>query len=492
MISSRSIADERQLVLPFVLLMLCLVALLVSVFGLHRTSSIAQSRFVDMEVSWQVLMEDNVEGAELLATDRLMQGLRRPVPAVFLASQWSLGLAALSLLFLAWLAISARAVYRARQHSRMQNESNDQAALSTLLDQIAPLASGSLDVHATVREGTPGALADAINYAVSELRSLAGSQISTARTLTESLDKANDLTVSTDRLCASQSRQIHDGTSVLLNMSRSAGELSEHAAGAAQAAKKVLNAAAEGASAVNERNERTTRLHNNFHDPVQLMRGLSNDARGIDDHLACINAVAKRIELLVLNCTLRATTGKDTAYAASYQSEISQLSAQMGSFAEQITNSTQAIRQLSTSVVAENAQALTSVHTLKEIADVHLHTFTAIQQVFDDIQAHSTQLQLHTSGMSEQAVLHASGISTLSARMDSVNQTTQQTLVEVKGNADTLDSLKRLANELRQGLADYNLPDTGLVEPMVAVDIALSAPEKSNARRAADRAVFNE
>ena len=492
MSSSRPIAHEKRLVLPFVMLMLCLLALLVSVFGLYRTSNIAQSRFQELEVSWQVLMEGSVEGAEVLATDRFIQGISRPVPAVFSASQWSLALAALSLVFLAWLGITARGVYRARLRSAAQNESNEQGALLTLLDQIAPLASGNLNVHATVREGTPGALADAINFAVNQLRSLAGTQMNTARALSESLNKANELTASADSLCTSQSRQIHDGANVLLDMSTSAGELSEHAASLAFAAKKVLDAASEGASASRKPLERVQKLRKNLQDPVRLMQALPSYAEGIDDHVTRIDVVTKRIELLVLNSTLGASNGFDQERSASFFSDINQLAAQMGSFAEQVTSSTQAIRTAVLGISAENAQALSSVRTLTEIADLHLHISTAMQQVFDEIKTQSLQLQVHTSGMSEQAVLHASGISSLSAKMNSVNQTAQQALVDVKGNADTLESLKRLVNDLRQGLADYNLSDTHSAVPVGTRDEKRTWQVRSHARRAADRAAVNE
>ena len=492
MSNSRPLAYERHLVLPFTLLMLCLLALLVSVFGLYRTSDVAQARLQELEMSWQVLMEDNVEGAELLATDRLMQGVARPVPAVFLASQWSLFLAALSLVFLAWLGLSARAAYRARLKSATENESNDQGALLTLLDQIAPLASGNLNVHATVRDGTPGALADAINYAVNELRSLAGTQMSTARAFSESLNKANELTASADSLCTSQSRQISDGAGVLLDISSSAAELSEHAAGVAAASKKVQSATSEGSIASSERLERIAKLHANLQNPVQLMQTLSSRVEGIDDHVNRINVVTKRIELLVLNSTLNATKGVVDAHSASSLSDINQLAAQTGSFAEQITSSTQAIRTSVLGISAENAQALSSVRTLTEIADVHLYTSTAMQQIFDEIETHCAQLQVHTAGMSEQAVLHASGVSNLSGKMDSVNQTAQQALADVKGNAETLESLKRLANDLRQSLADYNLSDPYPITPISASDDDTFGQVRSHARRAADRAVLNE
>jgi len=490
--NSKPIAHERQLVLPFVLLMLCMIALLVTAFGLQRTSSVAQSRFVQLEGSWQSLIENNVEGSELVTTDRLLKGVSVPVPAVYSAAWWNLALAALSLVFLAWLGITARAVFLARLRSSMQNENRDQAALSTLLDQIAPLASGSLNVHATARGGAPGALADAINFAVGKLRSLAGSQLSAARAITESLEAANDLTSSAVRLCASQSQQIHEGTSVLLSMSSSACELSVHAAEAALSAKKVHNAMARGAIALEKRNEATTKLRHNKRDPVLPTRLLSKHAQAMDEYLGHINALAKRIELLVLNSTLQATSrGHDvqTSYALSDKSQFSE---PLGKYAEELTETTNAIHQLLDSIAADTAEVLTSVHALNEIVSIDHDAFSTIKKLFAEIGDHSTQLQMHTSGMSEQSVLHATAISALSARLDSANQNSQQAVVNIRGNVDNLAMLQRLANELRQDLADYNLTEANLSAPSGFVDLASPALEKSHARRAADRALLNE
>lgn len=495
--NSKPMAHERQLVLPFVLLILCLIALLVSAFGLHRTSGVAQSRFVQLEGSWQSLIANNVEGSELVSMDRLMQAVSVPVPAVHSAAQWNLALAALSLVFLAWLGIAARAVFHAKRQSRMHSENRDQAALLTLLDEIAPLASGSLNVHATVREGAAGALADAFNFAVGKLRSLAGSQLSASRTITESLNTANELTSSAVRLCASQSQQIHDGSGVLLSMSSSAGELSVHAADAARSAKQVHHAITIGANALEKRKEVATKLRHSDDGETVPTCLLSRHAQAMDEHLEHIDALAKRIELLVLNSTLQSTAGRRENQASFYLADKSQLSVQLGRFAEELTDRTKAIHQLMDSVAADNAQVLSSVHSLNETGSVDSDAFNVIRKVFADIADHSTQLQVHTSGMSEQSVLHATAISTLSARLDSVNQNSQQALANIRGNVDNLAMLQRLANEMRQDLADYNLTEANLTEanptsPSGIVDLASPALEKSNARRAADRAVLDE
>src|SRR5690606_11944383 len=96
----------------------------------------------------------------------------RPFPNFWLGIVSGL-LALVSIVGLLW------SLYRSRQReqetryqTQVEYNSRNQQAIMRLLDEISSLAEGDLTVKATVTEDMTGAIADAINYAVDELRHL--------------------------------------------------------------------------------------------------------------------------------------------------------------------------------------------------------------------------------------------------------------------------------------------------------------------------------
>src|SRR5690606_9783435 len=59
-----------------------------------------------------------------------------------------------------------------RYQAQVEFNSRNQQAIMRLLDEISSLGEGDLTVKASVTEDMTGAIADAINYAVDELRHL--------------------------------------------------------------------------------------------------------------------------------------------------------------------------------------------------------------------------------------------------------------------------------------------------------------------------------
>lgn len=484
-------AHDRPLAAPFVLLVLCLLALLVSLFGLYKTSSLTHSRFAELETSWQSLMDDDVDAAELLETNRLMQGVRRPVPAALSAAKWSLAMSVLSFVLLAWLVVAARVANRARAHSTDQQARNDQAAMSKLLDEIAPLASGNLDVRATVQEGTPGALADAINYAVGELRRLSGSQHIASRTLVDTLSQVNELQASLDRLCTSQSAQIDKVSNILLGMSAAAGESSAHAAEVSLVIKTVQGATTNGSDVARSSLQPISSARRDLVRLTRLIEAMSRHTAAIEESIAGIDQLAKRTDVLALNTVIRTTSGNSSAASDESLIDVVQLAEEVASLAKGLALGISAVRTLTDTITADAADALTSVNGLTDAFDEHLDAIRILDTAFDEIDAQTLSLQEHVASVTMDTLQHAGVVGDLSSHMDMINQMSQQTADDVRSNVEAWEPLKRIAADLRQNLADFNLSDTSMETREDSDNSDDQERAKSVARRAAERAVFN-
>src|SRR3546814_7963691 len=84
----------------------------------------------------------------------------------------SLVFGVLAIIAIVGLIFSINRAQRQRYETTMELNNRNQEAIMRLLDEMGPLAEGDLTVKATVTEDMTGAIADSINFAVEQLRSL--------------------------------------------------------------------------------------------------------------------------------------------------------------------------------------------------------------------------------------------------------------------------------------------------------------------------------
>ena len=479
----RTSAYDRRLGVPFILLILCMLALVVSLIGLYRASTITHSRVADLQVSWEALMEGGVDGAELLATDRHMRALARPVPGAESAAAWSLAMAALSLVFLTWLVITARSVENARSDDEHNSERNDQAAMAKLLDEIAPLASGELGVKATAQHGTPGALADAFNFAVGELQRLTATQMASARSVGDAVNKIRDTGANIERRCIDQSSRIHSSSNLLLGMSSSASALSAHAAGTTQILSKVLEHTDKGAIKQHSWLQQMHAVRSQAEDSFKRLQSLAMHLRQIEDNVGQLEEVARRTHLVALNSTLRATTAGSKGDSNLPLSVISELSGELTSLVEETNSAIAEIKASFDHLRTDESTARELMGSLLEGYESQEQQAGQLDSVKRIIHDNIDGLQQHVAIMADQTVQYSGVVRELSGNMDLINQLTQDSIGDVQKNVNHLDDLNKMSKKWRQHLSDFSMPGSD--------DSVTSGASKSAARLAAERALIN-
>ena len=449
---------DKRLGVPFILLMLALFALLVSLFGLQRTAGIANERLNELQQTWQAVQDGTVEGSELVATDRMMQRVRVPVPVVQNSARWSLGLALLSLVFLAWLVVAARRAQRDRMTIDDGKERLEQASIVKLLDEMAPLASGDLRVRATVTDAMTGALADAFNYAVSELRWLVGTMGHSAQQVDDSVKRTRSTANDVVKACSEQTRQIHRSSNFLLTMSAAMAELSADASDSSAAAKAAADKAERGVIALDSSLERLSTIRDEADSTTRLMHRLADNVRAIDEHVLVVQEVAKSTDLLALNTTIRASAGSRSVSSSDAAADLGRLSDEVAQLADVLGQATREIGSLTRTITQDAADTVQSMeHTTAELAagvEQTEQASVALHAIHDDSEVVRQRVAL----MAEKTVQQSGIVRQLSDNMDAISQITQQTSDGVHNNAESLDELQELAAELRQSLSDFKLP----------------------------------
>lgn len=479
-------SQDKTLSVPFILLMLSLFALLVSLFGLQRTAGIANERLNELQVAWEAVQDGTVEGSELVAADRVIERMAVPVPVVQNSARWSLGLALLSLALLAWLVVASRRANQIRNDYDDSRERNEQASIIKLLDEMAPLASGDLRVRATVTEAMTGALADAFNYAVSELRWLVGTMRQSAVQVEESVKRSRSTADTVAKACSDQTMQIHRSSNFLLSMSGTMAELSADAAESSSAAQAAVEKADSGVHALDSSLSRLSIIRDEADSTTRLMHRLAENVRAIDEHVLAVQEVAKRTDLLALNTTIRASAGSRSVSGSDAAADLGRLSDEVAQLADVLGQATRDIGSLTRTISQDAGDTVQSMeHTTAELAagvEQTQQAAIALHAIRSDSQAVHHRVTL----MAEKTMEHSGIVRQLSENMDLISRITQQTSDGVNANSQSLDELQELASELRQSLSDFRLPAKTTPQHMQ------SKTTPSDARKAADRAVIHE
>lgn len=474
-------AVENRLGVPSVLLSLCLVTLLVSLFGLFRTSGVTQTRFDDLQASWEVLVDGGIEGAEIVVTDRLLKSVSKPVPAIHSAASWSLAMGSLSLVFLAWHLLSIRSLQRRRNMVDRQLARNDEAALAKLLDEIAPLASGDLNVRATARDGAAGALADAFNHSVSELQRLTELQLSTSRSLGEYINQSHELALAIKQQSSQQIGYIHQSSNILLSMSSSTGAMSANTVDTSVATQAIANSADSVANTFEENTKEIDRMRRDSDASIMLLRSIEQHGGSIDDVVVLLRDLAQQTDLLAMNTTIRASssgTDRGSENLSRLTDEVARLAAALCRAVDEVSSSTRSMK-------ADTSEAIKYVQDLYSRCDAQSTQTRALADTLLQIRTQSQTANMHAGYMAKQAVSHAGVVKDLSKNINSMNAIIELTGKDAQINMVSMEGLKKIASDLRQSAAIFNLPEN---RHLASVD---SSQFKSVARRAAERAAIN-
>ena len=455
---------NQGLLVPLVLFLLCMLALLASLIGLYRSSDVVHQRATELQSSWQELIKDDINGAELVETDRQMRAIEKPVPAIESAAKWSLGMAALSLVFLAWLIASLRSFEKQMTSARDMNDLHAQVAMDRLLDEMAPLASGDLSAKATSREGTPGALADTFNYSIGELRRLSVAQQAASRSVRDTVEESQQISASVENGCNEQTAHVHRSSNLLLGMSNVIGELSEISADASKTLGSLSQNADQGLNTLRASLRQLKNGRSNTSAAIKRLQSLELHAKTIVDAVMSLEDRARHTDVLALNATLDSTGHSNGAEPARQAEQITELAGSISALVEDMSRVTAEIRVNADFLSTDATEALALIRSVNasdgEQLELMQQVDSALLKTHHDLQG----LLPRVGVMAEKTVEHAGTVSEISNNMNLVNQITRRTINDVRKSSRHLDNLNRIAVELTQDLENLNMPDNDALD----------------------------
>jgi twitching motility protein PilJ len=359
---------------------------------------------------------------------------------------------ALALLSIAGLLWS---LYRAQQRRfETTKELNDrnQEAIMRLLDEMGSLAEGDLTVKATVTEDMTGAIADSINFAVEQLRSLVATINDTSVQVASSAQETQATAMHLAEAAEHQAQEINSASDKITEIAASINQVSRNSAESADVAQRSVQIATKGAGVVRQTIAGMDSIRDQIQETSKRIKRLGESSQEIGSIVELINDISEQTNILALNAAIQAASAGEAGRGfAVVADEVQRL-------AERASNATKRIETLVQTIQSDTNEAVSSMEqtTSEVVAGARLAEDAGT--ALGEIEKVSSDLSNLIQGISSAAQQQSSAASNITATMNTIQQITSQTSQGASQTAESIGNLAQLAADLRRSVADFKLP----------------------------------
>ncbi len=329
----------------------------------------------------------------------------------------------------------------------------NQEAILNLLDEIEGLKEGDLTVQASVGEEITGAIGDAFNDAIEALRNLVMTINETSVQVSSAAQQTQATAMHLAEASDHQAHQITAASAAVNEMAVSIDHVSRNAQESAEVAQQAVEISTKGAATVKRTIEQMDAIREQIQETSKRIKRLGESSQEIGNIVELINDIADQTNILALNASIQAAmAGESGRGFAVVADEVQRLAERSGNATKQIealvrtiqTDTNEAVismEQSTSGVVAGARQAEDAGDALREIEGVSKHLAGLIQNI------------------SEAARQQATAAANISDTMNVIQEITSQTSAGTNETATSIGNLADLANELRNSVAGFKLPE---------------------------------
>lgn len=345
-------------------------------------------------------------------------------------------------------------IRKTRRNLRETAEKNDrnQMAILRLLDEIADLADGDLTTEATVSEDFTGAIADSINFTIDQLRDLVGTINSTALQVATAAQETQSTAMNLAEASEHQAQEIAGASAAINEMAVSIDQVSGNAAESAVVAERAVSIANKGNEVVHNTITGMDSIREQIQDTSKRIKRLGESSQEIGDIISLINDIADQTNILALNAAIQAAMAGDAGRGfAVVADEVQRLAERSSAATKQIEALVRAIQTDTNEAVISMEQTTTEVvrgARLAQDAGVSL----------EEIETVSKTLATLIQNISNAARQQASSAAHVSNTMNVIQEITSQTSSGTTATARSIGNLAKLANEMRESVSGFTLP----------------------------------
>jgi len=368
---------------------------------------------------------------------------------------------ACGILALAIIGLLGVIIYRdTRKRLNEQSETNErnQTAILRLLDEIADLADGDLTISATVTEDFTGAIADSINYAIDQLRSLVVSINENSKMVSSAAQKTRATAQHLSETSANQARDITAATGSINQIASSMDAVSGSADESSKVAERSVVIANKGASAVQNTINGMDKIREQIQKTSKQIKRLGESSQEIGDIISLIDDIADQTNILSLNAAIQASMAGEAGRGfAVVADEVQRLAERSGAATKQIEVLVKTIQADTNDAVISMEQTTAEVVQGARLAQDAGVALGEIEEVSNDL----AKLIQEISGAAKQQSTAANQIS---RSMNVIQEITSQTSSGTLATASSIGHMADMAKEMLDSVAGFKLPNSEATE----------------------------
>jgi methyl-accepting chemotaxis protein len=391
-----------------------------------------------------VLAPQRVELLQAVVEDRsLVRSLTLAVAVTFVT------LAVLGLVYVGRGLL--RSIRERASRAAIDAESNrrNQAAILRLMDEMEPIARGQLTAQATVDEEITGAIADAVNTTVGEVRRLVAGVTTVAEQVGEGAVSAQKIT---EQLLAAAKKQAQElekaGESVSL-MTRSINEVASSATQSAESARKSQETAARGAGAVDSAVKSMNQIRDQIQDTAKRIKRLGESSQEIGEIVDLISDISEQTNVLALNAAIQAASAGEAGRGFAVVAE------EVQRLAERSAEATKQIGALVKAIQTDTQNAVAAMERSTEGVVLGANLSDAAGSALAEIDAATKQLAELVQGIAVSTSLQVDIATEVAAGMKQTLELTSEASSGVTRTAATVRNLAAQAVSLRGTVAKF-------------------------------------
>lgn len=374
--------------------------------------------------------------------------LRRLFPNVW----WGLLGAIAAVAFALLLVITLVRDQRKRFASSTELNQRNQEAIMRLLDEMGSLAEGDLTVKTTVSEDITGAIADSVNYAIDELRSLVTTINETSEQVSSSAQESQTTARHLADAAEQQAQQISSATSAINQIVNSMDIVSKDSAESADVAERSVKIASHGAEVVRETISGMDSIRDQIQETSKRIKRLGESSQEIGSIVELINDIAEQTNILALNAAIQAASAGEAGRGfAVVADEVQRL-------AERSTSATKRIETLVQTIQSDTNEAVNSMEQTTAEVVAGARKAEDAGSALGDIERVSHDLSSLIQSISTAARQQSAAATDISHSMNAIQEITSQTSQGASQTADSIGTLAQLASDLRRSVAHFKLP----------------------------------
>jgi twitching motility protein PilJ len=333
---------------------------------------------------------------------------------------------------------------------KRQNDLN-QAAILRLMNEMQNFAEGDLTVKATVGEDITGAVADSVNFAIEELRTLVSRITTAADQVTTASDSAQQTTVQMLAANDKQSQEIKSTSAQVLGMAKTINDVSSSATQSAEVARASLAAAEKGQQAVQNAISGMNGIRDQIQETAKRIKRLGESSQEIGEIVELISDITEQTNVLALNAAIQAASAGEAGRGFTVVAEeVQRLAERSGEATKQIGAIVKTIRtdtQDAVSAMEKSTQGVVEGARLSDNAG----------QALAEIGEVSRKLAQLIESISQTTQTQAKAAGDVAASMGNILGITEQATEGTKRTAQSVGQLATLARDLKSSVANFKL-----------------------------------